>query len=295
MTCSGNLGVKGISQFMKGLIFLALGVFLIRLVQPFSFNTQSSLVVLFISAICLAFYTLSFVYTAYRSATYQKKLRKQIEEEKHRSDELLLNILPEQTASELKEKGSVNAKKYDIVTVMFTDFKDFTKASENLDPEKLVVEIDTIFRAFDSIISKYPIEKIKTIGDAYMCAAGLPVKNSTHAYDIVAAAKDILQYIENYKYQKQQLGLPFFEIRIGVHTGPVVAGVVGIKKFSYDIWGDTVNIASRMESSGDVGKINISSSTYSQVKDRYGCTYRGKITAKNKGEVDMYFIERAFN
>lgn len=291
MTCSGNLGVKGFKQFVIGLFCMVLGILLVRVVKPFEFHIESSLVVIIISAVCLASYTLSFVYIAYRSTIYQKKLRKQIEEEKQRSEELLLNILPEQTAIELKQKGSVDAQKYDLVTVMFTDFKDFTKVSEKIVPETLVLEIDKIFRAFDKIISKYPIEKIKTIGDSYMCAGGLPQKNDTHALDVVAAAQDILQYVQQYKQEQQQKGLPAFEIRIGIHTGALVAGVVGIKKFSYDIWGDTVNIASRMESSGDVGKINISSRTYEQVKHKHACTYRGKITAKNKGEIDMYFID----
>jgi class 3 adenylate cyclase len=291
MTCSGNLGVKGIKQFVIGLFCIVLGIFVVRIIKPFEFHGESSLVVLIISAFCLASYTLSFVYLAYRSAIYQKKLRKQIEEEKQRSEDLLLNILPEQTALELKQKGSVDVQKYEMATVMFTDFKDFTKMSEKIAPEKLILHIDKIFKAFDEITAKHKLEKIKTIGDAYMCAGGLPQKNSTHATDVIAASLDILSFIENYKIEQQQQGLPIFEIRIGIHTGPLVAGVVGIKKFSYDIWGDTVNIASRMESSGEVGKVNISSSTYHLIKHVYPCSYRGKLVAKNKGEIDMYFID----
>ncbi|MFN0275485.1 MAG: adenylate/guanylate cyclase domain-containing protein, partial [Chitinophagales bacterium] len=155
----------------------------------------------------------------------------------------------------------------------------------------LVNEIHTCFKAFDTIISKHNIEKIKTIGDAYMCAGGLPVANTTNATDVMSAAIEIQQYMQQHLQQRKQEGKEPFEIRIGIHTGPVVAGIVGVKKFAYDIWGDTVNIASRMESSGVPGKINISGSTYNLVKGKYNCVYRGKIEAKNKGEIDMYFVE----
>jgi len=180
---------------------------------------------------------------------------------------------------------------------MFTDFKNFTRISEKLSPSELVAEIHYCFKAFDHIISKRNIEKIKTIGDSYMCAGGLPVANKTNATDVVKAALEIQQFIREHFHQRMKEGKEPFEIRIGVHTGPVVAGIVGVKKFAYDIWGDTVNLAARMESSGEAGKINISGTTYELVKDKFQCTYRGKIQAKNKGEVDMYFvseINRAF-
>ena len=209
-----------------------------------------------------------------------------------RSEDLLHNILPEEIADELKAKGSADARHFDAVTVMFTDFKGFTKLSEKLSPTELVAEIDTLFKAFDNIISKYNIEKIKTIGDSYMCAGGLPVANITHAADIVNAAIDIRQFMQRHHEQRMSEHKLHFEIRIGIHTGPVVAGIVGDKKFSYDIWGDTVNTASRMESSGEAGKVNISGATYELVKEYFNCTYRGKIKAKNKGEIDMYFVER---
>jgi adenylate cyclase len=214
-----------------------------------------------------------------------------IESERKKSDALLLNILPVETAEELKEKGFAEARTFESVTVMFTDFKDFTKVAESLDAKSLVKEIDYVFRKFDEIITYYNIEKIKTIGDAYMAAAGLPIENSTHAADMVNAALEILETIEKIKTDRKNNGLPFFEIRIGIHTGPVVAGIVGTKKFAYDIWGDAVNVASRMESSGEAGKINISGSTFELVKDKFVCVYRGKVTAKNKGEIDMYFVE----
>src|SRR6185295_16220593 len=208
-----------------------------------------------------------------------------------RSESLLLNILPKEISEELKAKGSADAKQFDAVTVMFTDFKNFTMISEKLSPAELVAEIDTCFKAFDNIISKHNIEKIKTIGDSYMCAGGLPVANNTHAIDVVSAAMEIIQFVDLFSRQRKKSGAEAFEIRIGIHSGPVVAGIVGFKKFAYDIWGDTVNIASRMESSGEAGKVNISGSTYELVKGKFNCRHRGKIHAKNKGEVDMYFVE----
>ena len=217
--------------------------------------------------------------------------RNKIRAGKKLSDELLLNILPEEVAEELKAKGSADAKQFEEVTVMFTDFKGFTQISEKLSPAELVAEIHTCFKAFDNIISKYNIEKIKTIGDSYMCAGGLPVTSKTHATDVVNAALEIQQYMQQHINERKNQNKQIFELRIGVHTGTVVAGIVGVKKFAYDIWGDTVNIASRMESSGEAGKVNISGSTYAMVKDHFTCTHRGKINAKNKGEVDMYFVE----
>jgi class 3 adenylate cyclase len=218
---------------------------------------------------------------------------KELRLEKQKSDDLLLNILPEEVANELKEKGSADAKQFDMVTVMFTDFKGFTKISERLSPSQLVEEIHICFKAFDAIIAKHNIEKIKTIGDAYMCAGGLPVSNETHAVDVVNAAIEIRQFMQEHLEKKKLASQEVFEIRIGIHTGPVVAGIVGIRKFAYDIWGDTVNVASRLESSGEAGKINISGSTYEYVKDQFACTHRGKIEAKNKGQIDMYFVENA--
>lgn len=230
----------------------------------------------------------SFMYNRYRVIRRQKA---QISREKERSDELLLNILPEEVAQELKAKGSADARLFDDVTVMFTDFKNFTRISERLTPTELVNEIHTCFKAFDQIISRHNIEKIKTIGDAYMCAGGLPIANKTNATDVVNAALDIQRFMTDHARQQVAAGREAFEIRIGIHTGPVVAGIVGIKKFAYDIWGDTVNIAARMESSGEAGKVNISESTYALVKDQYRCVHRGKVEAKSKGHIDMYFVE----
>ncbi|MCB0521968.1 MAG: adenylate/guanylate cyclase domain-containing protein [Saprospiraceae bacterium] len=215
----------------------------------------------------------------------------EIQHEQERSEALLLNILPAQVAGELKQYGESKARRYDNVTVLFCDFKDFTKIAENMAPEKLVNELDYCFKAFDRIISENALEKIKTIGDAYMCAGGLPAADGNHAAQTVKAAIEMQAFLNNWKAEKKQKGEPFFEARIGIHTGPVVAGVVGMKKFAYDIWGDTVNIASRMESSGQPGRINISGNTYQLVSDRFPCTFRGKVKAKNKGEIEMYFVE----
>lgn len=221
--------------------------------------------------------------------------RNRIGKEKERSEGLLLNILPAETAKELKEKGQADAQLIEQVTVLFTDFKGFTAMSEKLSPEALVKDLHACFSLFDRVCEKYGIEKIKTIGDAYMAAGGLPTPNHTHARDAVNAALEMAQIVEAGKAKKIASGEPFFEIRIGVNTGPVVAGIVGIKKFQYDIWGDTVNTASRMESSGEVGQVNISQTTYNLLKHdtHFAFNERGKIKAKGKGEIEMYFVSRA--
>ncbi|MCU0349016.1 MAG: hypothetical protein MUC59_18905 [Saprospiraceae bacterium] len=212
-----------------------------------------------------------------------------IEEERKRSEELLLNILPAAVATELKQNGSAQARRYDNATVLFTDFQGFSAISKQLSAEQLVSDLDYAFKHFDQIIGKYNLEKIKTIGDAYMCAGGLPDKDG-HPRDVVRAGLEIQQFLKKWNVEKRKAGESPFEARIGVHTGPLVAGVVGSRKFAYDIWGDTVNVASRMETSGEPGLVNISASTFSFVKDDFKCEYRGKVPAKNVGEVEMYFV-----
>lgn len=210
--------------------------------------------------------------------------------EKKKSDELLLNILPAETAEELKKHGRAKAKRFEGVTVMFTDFVNFTRFSELLSPEELVDEIHYCFCAFDEIITHYGIEKIKTIGDAYMCAGGLPVPGISPNI-MVQAALDVRDFMNEYKKERQQKELPYLEIRIGLHQGSIVAGVVGMKKFSYDVWGDTVNIAARMEASSVPGRVNVSGIIFEACSTAFHFEYRGKIEAKNKGEIDMYFVE----
>lgn len=213
---------------------------------------------------------------------------KKIQKEKKRSENLLLNILPSETAKELKLNGKVEAVKSNFVTVMFTDFVDFSKQSELIEPEKLVKGIDYYFKGFDEIITKHGLEKIKTIGDSYMCASGIPTPNKDHALNMVLAAKEMMELVEKVRNLNNEL--PHFEMRIGIHSGPVIAGIVGIKKWQYDIWGNTVNIASRMESASKPGRINISETTYQEIKDRFPCEFRGEIQVKNGGSFKMYFL-----
>ncbi len=221
-------------------------------------------------------------------------LEKQVDErtqelknEKQKTENLLLNILPQEVADELKDKGSSEAKYYDEVSVLFTDFVSFTQNSEKMGAEKMLKELNDCFTAFDMIMEKHGLEKIKTIGDAYMAVCGLPHQNPNHAYQTVSAALDIIEFIENRKkYNPDTL-----DIRIGVNSGALIAGIVGVKKFAYDIWGDTVNTAARMEQNSQKGKVNISESTYQMIKDRVQCEYRGKIEVKGKGFLDMYFAQ----
>ena len=211
-----------------------------------------------------------------------KQRTSQLSDEKKKSDDLLLNILPEEIAEELKLNGQSEAKLFENVTVLFTDFVNFTGIGEKMSPKELVQELHLRFTAFDAIMDKYGLEKIKTIGDAYLAVGGLPIKRTDHAEKVIEAALELQHYIQ----QKDSK----FQVRIGVHSGAVVAGIVGVKKFAYDIWGDTVNTASRMESSSEPGKINISETTFNLIKDKFNCTPRGKIEVKGKGEIDMYFV-----
>lgn len=215
---------------------------------------------------------------------------READEAREKSDRLLLNILPQATADELKETGSAKARRYDEVSVLFSDLKGFTAIAEQITADELVEMLDTTFRAFDRSCDRFGIEKIKTMGDAYMCVCGLPVPHHDHALRMVGFAEAMLDAVNEVNARYAHRGLPEIQIRIGIHSGPVIAGVVGDKKFAYDIWGDTVNIAARMESSGQVGRINITPETQQRIADHYTCESRGKIAAKNKGEMEMYFV-----
>ena len=212
-----------------------------------------------------------------------------ISKEKKRSENLLLNILPSEIAKELKQNGEVDAVKFDTVTVLFTDFVAFSKIAEKVDPEQLVKSIDFYFKKYDQIITKHGLEKIKTVGDSYMCASGLPIPDAEHAINAVKAAREIADVVK--KEWVADDTISHFEVRIGLHSGPVVAGIVGTKKWQYDIWGDTVNIASRLESASKPGRINVSETTYQLIKEGFPCEYRGEIEMKNRGMMKMYFVE----
>jgi adenylate cyclase len=214
----------------------------------------------------------------------------ELQHEKEKSDSLLANMLPKGTAEEIMSKGKADKRKYNFVTVLFSDIQGFTKIAEEMNPETLIDELDRFFFHFDSVVEKYRIEKIKTIGDAYMCAGGIPERNRTNPVEVVLAALEMQKYMQEMKSDPSRPAARFWDIRVGIHTGTVVAGVVGHKKITYDIWGDTVNTASRMESSGEAGKINISGTTYEFVKEFFTCDYRGRMPVKYKGDLDMYFV-----
>lgn len=245
-------------------------------------------IILIATAIAL-FLILLLLFGLYRRNRFIKHTSKIIEQERNRSDHLLENILPRQTAQELKDFGKVKSQKFDSVTVLFTDFKDFTKVSESLSPELLVESVDFYFSKFDEIIDKYGLEKIKTIGDSYMCAGGLPFPLEDHALRSVMAACEILEFVRNTAIEMDGDHIKY-DVRVGINSGAVIAGVVGQKKFAYDIWGDTVNVAARMESNADSGHINVSEETYYLIKDFINCEYRGEIYVKNKGMMKMFYV-----
>jgi class 3 adenylate cyclase len=222
----------------------------------------------------------------FRMESQLKLKTKELEEEKHNTDKLLHNILPDEIIQELKLNGVVVPRHFESITILFTDFYGFRQIINAMRPAELVNELNEIFSSFDLIVEKYELEKLKSISDTYMVCGGLSEKSYNHAARVIYATKEML----NYLYEKNKNSKVQWLLRAGINTGPIVAGIVGINKFTYDVWGDTVNIASRMENSSGIGRINISGSTYELVKEYFDCEYRGKLAVKGKGEVDMYFV-----
>ncbi|MFA6403045.1 MAG: adenylate/guanylate cyclase domain-containing protein [Salinivirgaceae bacterium] len=224
--------------------------------------------------------------------TLIKEAESKMQEQKEKADKLLLNILPEETAEELKSKGKATPRLYRSVSVLFADIQDFTKLAENLTPEELVHDLQTYFSRFDEAVSKNFVEKIKTIGDAFLCVGGIPMRNKSHPFDAVLVGLHLQRIIKELGKDREERGQRAWQLRVGIHTGPVVAGVVGQQKMTYDIWGDTVNIAKRIESACIPGMVNVSYSTHEIIKDFFECEHRGKVLAKHKGHIDMYFVHR---
>ncbi|HBE43133.1 MAG TPA: guanylate cyclase [Bacteroidales bacterium] len=264
-------------------------------VLPIWYFSPVALIMVTILTALLIWTIYSFLYLRFARTQYmlEQIISKRTEDliiEKEKTEDLLANVLPKNTASEIMETGKATKVKYNFVTVLFSDIQGFTKLAEEMNPEVLIDELDKFFFYFDSVVDKLGIEKIKTIGDAYMCAGGIPERNRTNPVEVILAALEMQAYMTRLKEASREAGMQLWDIRTGIHTGTVVAGVVGHKKLSYDIWGDTVNTASRMESSGEPGRINISGTTYEFVKDFFICEYRGKMPVKYKGEIDMYFV-----
>lgn len=237
------------------------------------------------------FLVIIIAFVIYRNYRSKVKINIILDGQKAQIENLMLNILPAEVAAELQDHGTATPRHYESASVLFTDFKSFTNLADTMSPQQLLEELGESFMAFDDIVEKNQIEKIKTIGDSYMCAGGIPSPNEGYILNIIKTGIEMQAFVKERNDRRVAAGLPLWELRIGVHVGPVVAGVVGKKKYAYDIWGNTVNIASRMESNGQPGKVNVSASTYELIKDVYHCSYRGKISAKNIGEIDMYFVD----
>ncbi len=266
----------------------------LRVLPLWYYSPAAFIIYFFIAALSIwtiySVLNLRFARTQYMLEQIINKRTEDLIIEKEKTENLLANVLPKNTASEIMETGRATKMKYNFVTVLFSDIQGFTKLAEEMNPEMLIDELDKFFFYFDSVVEKLGIEKIKTIGDAYMCAGGIPEKNRTNPVEVILAAMEMQAYMKRLREASRINGMMLWDIRIGIHTGTVVAGVVGHKKLSYDIWGDTVNTASRMESSGEAGRINISGTTYEFVKDFFVCEHRGKMPVKYKGEIDMYFV-----
>jgi len=271
--------------FIVGVIGVGIWEFTI-IDQPFRMPRKLSLTFFILNFIFIG----AIVYFIVESAFIKSNaFQEQLEKEKAKTESLLLNILPSEIAIELKNSGWTKARGYASATVVFSDIIGFSSTARYLTPGKLVEELGLYFGAFDDIMEKYGLEKIKTIGDAYMFVGGIPTESNTHAHDAVRAALEMQKEVERIK-SSGQISFPF-TLRVGIHSGPIVAGVVGRKKFVYDVWGETVNMAARMEQKGEAGRVNISESTYYLVQNEFACTPRGKISAKNVGDIEMYFVE----
>lgn len=227
-----------------------------------------------------------------RTIVRLKRRNQLLLEEKRQSEELLANILPPEVIRQLKNKVISDAKKYPTVCVFFSDFKSFSQIAETISPDELVAELDYCFTHFDRIIDKFRLQKIKTIGDAYMCVSGLYTRGENHIHRMIHAALEIQQFMEQRKASRLAEGNFFFEARLGIHTGPVVAGIIGEKRYAFDVWGDTVNVAQQMENKGEVGNVNISGQTYEYIKGQFKCTHRGQLVAKNKKTYEMYSVDK---
>jgi len=255
-------------------------------------NRLNRLIFIIIIGTLVLFFVIIEYFRKRRTTTILRDKNAEIAQEKDKSDNLLLNILPSTVAEELKEHGKTSSFRYDNATVMFTDFKGFTTFAGQNDPEDVVAMLDYYFRGFDEIISHFPIEKIKTIGDAYLCVSGAPEKNPDHAKHIVQAALIFQEFVRKSAHKTFGKGSELLEMRIGIHSGPIVAGVVGSTKFAYDVWGDTVNVAARMEQASESGQINVSETVVQECGDKFHFHYRGELEAKNMGKLKMFFVER---
>jgi|GEM_PF-1881668 len=279
---------------MNLLVFLSIFAFYLRMLSTIAiFSPHLDIPELVDSRLLFLLSAVAFTSSILLYTRIKLIAKKQIllNEQKNKYKRLLFSILPEKVARELSTTGHVEAKRHEEVTVLFTDFAGFTQYAENIRPMLLVRDLDEIFSMFDSIIINQNVEKIKTIGDSYMCASGLPEPSPTHAEDMVRVALEFLEFITIYRRIKKHNGVDFPDIRIGIHTGPVVAGIIGVSKTAYDIWGDTVNVAQRMEMNSESGKINITETLYHKIKHQFVCTKRGQTEVKGKGLMDMYFVE----
>ena len=219
-------------------------------------------------------------------------MQEELKKEKERSDELLLNILPATIAAELKDTGTVNPRFYNSASIMFSDFAGFTNLSAQMEPKTLIELLNQYFSTFVGIVEKHGLEKLKTIGDSYMCVSGLPAETRGHAIRVCLASLEVQNYMKRMNEKREKMRMPRWDMRIGIHSGPVIAGVVGARKFTYDIWGDTVNTASLLEQNGEGGRVNISATTYQHVNEMFDIEERGKITSGKKGDIPMYFLNR---